>query len=198
MKDYNNALAYLATRADDLAPATRNLLSTVDSKGKSALKLEAGEVYVAAEVPVGGGEKEMLPSGIDRNPGITNFDGNKLKDQRNIIVKKIQLGYDASQANSGKADVLKYANAPSGDVLGAELRVSQDGTMVYQAPLSSFFPQGTAQSVAELDVELDAYFMLIEGKTTAINVVFPASAQAHATNKEYLKATFKGWETKRR
>ena len=197
MKDYNNALAYLSTRADDLSPATRALLAQIND-GKSSLRLDAGEVYIAAEVAVSGGEKEMLPSGIDRNPGITNFDGNKLNDQRNIIVKKIQLGYDASQAASGKADVLKYASAPSGDVLGAELTVRQDGAIVYQAPLSSFFPQGTAQSVAELDVELDAYFMLIEGKTTSVKVEFPASASAHATNKEYLKATFKGWETKRR
>ena len=105
MKTINDAIQYLGAVSDKLTPSAQSLYG-VQSNGKRGLMLDRGSRYIAAEVVVGSGEKELLKPSIDRQVGITDFDGNRLNDMSNLIVGKIHVGY-STDAASNKADILK-------------------------------------------------------------------------------------------
>ena len=189
MKNFNDAQAYFDKKVSGLST------TTINAYRSGGLKLINGQLYVAREVSVGGGKIEILPSSVNREVGITNFDKNQLNDQRNLVVTKMAVKYDASGTDSSKEREVKYATALPGSHLNAELHVLQDGKKVFSAPLSTFSAESAVAKVGDDYKELDSFFLLEENKITEVVIDYPAGAAAHASNKEYVKVIFSGLET---
>lgn len=167
------------------------------SLDQGKIKVVENVNYLRKEVGVNAGTVQLLDANTAKIKGVSDFDKNILAANSVQVITELRVGYDASQATTGKEAVLPYATALSPSVRSARLVIKQAGAVLFSMPISDLNNPNSGTNTADEYTPLAIPLVLVGGVETEFDIEFPVGATAHATNKEYFELAFKGYETRR-
>ncbi|WP_299106048.1 hypothetical protein [uncultured Tenacibaculum sp.] len=192
----------MKTGVYNLEESAQSILSILDfnkkrlsSQFKESLGQEGGvkilnnTVVLRKEMTVGGTQK-LVDSNTKKISGISDFDGNRFKDDEVHIYERVRLGYE-THAESGKAAQLMYANKMTASFRNAILRVRQDGVVLGEIPVADIYNKYTGRTMRDDYFELKHPIVLVGGTDYDLEYEFPDGSTS-AANKEYLELVFDG------
>lgn len=150
---------------------------------------------VVRDVVVAGGTVNLLEDATQSSVrGKNDFNGNRLTNGKNFVITDVTVNYGAATTNTFEGEV-DYSTALPPVLKNANLVIKQDDEVIRRLSVSRI---NEAKSSDNRMFELKSFALLLEERTTKIEIEFPESGAfaPGAGNSAYVEVILDGYETK--
>ncbi|MFN3753316.1 hypothetical protein [Flavobacterium sp.] len=146
---------------------------------------------------VGGGTIDLIDGTTERVDGICSFDKNKLQTGRAFVFDQIAINY-ATDAASGKEGELAYNTAAPAALQNAIFILSQDGRVVFSAPVRDLTNILTGQKASDAYTQLKSLRYFADDRTITMQIKFPPGVSLSNAAKHYVYVRLNGLQTSKK
>ncbi len=163
------------------------------------ITLRTGEIVLRRNVSGASSIQDLLKASDNQEDGVSDFDGNRLPQNRGFVFWKISLGYQ-THADADMEAKLLYDRKAIAELANATLRIHQKDRRVLHIPVRAIINTDTGQNVADQYTELPAFSFLVDEQPLSVQLVFPdgVSMPTATTANQYIELRMFGFDVERK
>lgn len=152
------------------------------------------ELYVASKINAGGTSSLLLGSTVQEQ-GITNFDGNRLANDRHFVANAVTILYGEGNASDNIVEIDFLKKELPAVLLSSTLVIRQNQQVIAKLPLISI--ELAKKNQTDFYRNLGAFLLLKPNDQIDIEIITPSGSRLsqESGDTSFVKVLLRGFET---
>lgn len=166
--------------------------SLQQAMGNNSFGVRNEEIFVKKQIAGASNIHQLIDSSTEEKFGVSSFEkGGRMQANKAAAFRKIGFFCDVAGNDGASPGSLAYNGTIPAALLNAELRISQEGVLVFRRTIRSIVSLANEQKAGDRYVELPAFVLLRDDRNVEANLHFAegqsiAAAGAGSTVFAYL------------